>query len=153
MPKTRKTTAGKPPRNPRDASRETVEGAERDPFAFRNMIAAMTWQPALRFALAIDGAPARCPRRVCQMDGQCHLTTAGAPPLSCGGGLSDETMLRAAQMSVFACAAVDNFVDLLVQALPQIADGVCKMIDELDPKVRQEIADALAEAASGDARR
>ncbi len=131
-----------------EALRLSEEGRKKSRDAFRDRFASMAWQPALRMASNSAGAPARCPRRMCSLSGECHLSTE--LPLACGGGLQDDTQERAADMVAFAYIMVQQLMRQFVRELPQIADGICKFIDDLDPKARQEIGNALTEAESMD---
>ena len=65
-------------------------------------IIADIWQDALRFALDMDGAADRCGRRACRAEGGCRLRWTPGKPLSCGGGVSDETVGTASAAALFA---------------------------------------------------
>lgn len=59
------------------------------------------WPDALRFSLDAEQAAERCGRRACRAAGECRLRHVDGRPLSCGAGISDETIRIASAAALF----------------------------------------------------
>lgn len=69
------------------------------------------WQPALRFAMDLDGARDRCRRRVCRKAGACRVRAVAGQPFDCGGGSSPENVVVATGLARFAAAMVADHIE------------------------------------------
>lgn len=86
--------------------------ADEDPSdQLRAALQGTLWQPAVRFAMDIDGAPERCRRRVCRKAGECRLRAVAGQPVDCGGNSSPENLAVAAGLARFAAAMVADHIE------------------------------------------
>lgn len=61
------------------------------------------WEEALRFALDLSHASARCGRRACRKAGACHLRWSEGERITCGGrAVDDEAIEAAGRVALFA---------------------------------------------------
>lgn len=85
-----------------------TEGRRRDARAARagsmdDELAPALWEEALRFALDLSQAAARCGRRACRKAGACRLRWAEGEPPACGGrAVSDDDVGTACAVALFA---------------------------------------------------
>jgi hypothetical protein len=80
---------------------------------------------ALRVAATMEGAPKRCRRVACRRGGQCALRVD--PDDFCSGGLTRETLEKAALGLVFVHRFVSDFPAIL--DAPQAPDGWREKLD------------------------
>ena len=143
-------TSKKRPRDTIQAQRESRARRVFSAAVFRNWVSGMVWQPALHFASTANGAPARCQRRACQQTGRCHISTDGPEPLSCGGGLADETLVEAARMATFCCLMVEQLLDEVASQIPAMAEAVATFLDGLSAEDRKFLKSVIQSAATGE---
>jgi hypothetical protein len=72
---------------------------------FRDTLDPTMFQDALRFALDSEKAASRCARRGCRTGRACQIRVKDGERLDCGAGVSDETLVLAAKLALFAHTA------------------------------------------------
>jgi hypothetical protein len=82
--------------------------------AFCETFQQAAWQSALRFVADLEGAPQRCTRRACRKEGSCRLEWEEGTPVTCGGGMTTEMIVRASTHAYFAALMAVAHVEEIV---------------------------------------